>query len=235
MTRTVFLLVVLAGCCSPEPPPPAPGLSPTERELKEVRGALSTARTVRIRLRGEWPHAIARMPRSVTGTVLLGEGGRAKISLTSWYVGGGSDLYEAVSDGARLWRSPRVEAAKFNPGPAGLRHELLLALAWYGLGWSFPQGPHPKTLGEGYVICDLLPQVRDQSPSHWDPGDGGLRTISHESPGVEYRVRLSYDPETRRLRKRELIGDKAVVWYIETYPEVELNAAIPDDEFRIPG
>jgi hypothetical protein len=134
-------------------------------------------------------------------------------------------------DGSALWRSPRVEAAKFDPGSDGLRHHLLFALAWHGVGWAFPQGPHPKTLGEGYVICDLLPQVRDGSPSRLESPD----VVDHECPGVEYRLRLTFDPSTHRLLKRELIGDKGVVWYIETYPEVTLNPAIPDDEFRIPG
>ena len=106
-----------------------------------------------------------------------------------------------------------------------------MALAWYGVGWSFPQGPHPKTLGEGYVICDLIPQVRDRSPSRIEQ-DG---SVSHESRGIDYRVRLSSDPATRHLRKRELIGEGAKVWYIESYPEVVLNAAIPDDEFKLPG
>ena len=236
MIKKSLLLVLLAGCCStPEVPPADAGLSPTERDLKQVRETLTVARTVRIRLQGEWPHAIARMPRSIAGTVLLGEGGRAKISLKSTYAGGGSETYEAISDGSALWRSPRVEAAKFKPASGGLRDELLMALAWYGLGWSFPQGPHPKTLGEGYVICDLLPQERDLRPSVLDGGDPGLRTISHQSPAVEYRVRLSFDPATHQIRKRELIGDRGVVWYIETYPEVIFNAAIPDEEFRIPG
>jgi hypothetical protein len=129
-----------------------------------------------------------------------------------------------------MWRSPRVEAAKFNP-PGGLRDELVMALAWYGVGWSFPQGPHPKTLGEGYVICDLIPQVRDRSPSRIEQ-DG---TVNHESRGIDYRVRLSSDSTTHHLRKRELIGEGGRVWYVESYPEVILNQAIPDEEFKLPG
>jgi len=235
MLKKAATLLLLAGCCGAEPPPPNPGLTAAELELQSVRAALSTARTARIVLKGEWPHAIARMPRSVTGTVLLGEGGKARISLKSMYAGGGFETYEAVSDGKRMWRSPRVEAAKFDPGPGGLRDELLMALAWYGLGWSFPQGPHPKTIGEGYVICDLIPQVRDRSPSHMEQAAGSLRIVSHESPGVDYRIRLSSDGSTHHLLKRELIGEGARVWYIESYPEVVLNAAIPDDEFKVPG
>ena len=242
MVKKALTLLLLAGgstllttsCCTPEPPPPNPGLTAAELELQQVRSLLSTARTARIVLRGEWPHAIARMPRSVTGTVLLGEGGKAKITLKSMYAGGGFETYEAVSDGKRMWRSPRVEAAKFDPS-GGLRDELVMALAWYGIGWSFPQGPHPKTLGEGYVICDLIPQVRDRSPSQMDAGDGALRTISHESPGVDYRIRLSADSATHQMRKRELLGEGAKVWYIESYPEVVLNPAIPDEEFKVPG
>jgi hypothetical protein len=229
-TKHALLFVFLSGCCGPEPAPPDPGLSPPELALKEIRGTLS-AKTARIRIQGEWPHAIARMPRSVSGTVLLGEGGRAKVSLKAMYAGGGFELYEAVFDGTRLWRSPRVEAAKFNPGPSGLRHHLLFALAWHGVGWAFPQGPHPKTLGEGYVICDLLPQVRDASPSRFERPDA----ISHECPGVEYRLRLTFDPSTHLLRKRELIGDRGVLWYVESYPEVIFNPVIPEEEFRIPG
>jgi hypothetical protein len=234
MLKKALTLLLLAGCCTPEPPPPNPGLTAAEQELQDVRAAISTARTARIVLRGEWPHAIARMPRSVTGTVLLGEGGKAKITLKSMYAGGGFETYEAVSDGKRMWRSPRVEAAKFQPA-GGLRDELVMALAWYGIGWSFPQGPHPKTLGEGYVICDLIPQVRDRSPSRMDAGDGALRTISHESPGVDYRIRLSADSATHQMRKRELLGEGAKVWYVESYPEVVLNTAIPDEEFKVPG
>lgn len=240
--RTLVLLVLAGGstllttsCCGADPYPSAGDLPPTERDLREVRATLSTARTARIRIQGEWPHALGRMPRSVAGTILLGEKGRAKISLKSTYAGGGSQLYEAVTDGTALWRSPKVEEAKFNPGSGGLREELTMALAWYGIGWAFPQGPHPKTLGEGYVICDLLPQERDIRASFFDGGSDGTKTISHLSPGIEYRIRLSFDPSTMHLRQRELIGDKGVIWYVEKYPEVVLNAAIPEDEFKLPG
>jgi hypothetical protein len=232
MMKKALTLLLLTGCCGSEPAP-NPGLTTAEMELQLMRAALSTARTARIVIQGEWPNAIARMPRKVTGTVLLGEGGKARISLKSMYAGGGFETYEAVTDGKQLWRSPRVEAAKFNP-PGGLRDELVMALAWYGIGWSFPQGPHPKTLGEGYVICDLIPQVRDRSPTRMEE-DGSPRIISHESPGVDYRVRLFADPASHHMRKRELIGEGAKVWYIESYPEVVLNAAIPDDEFKLPG
>jgi hypothetical protein len=230
MTKKAMAILLLAGCCSSEPAPANPGLTAAELQLQQVRGGLSTARTARIVVRGEWPNAVARMPRSVTGTVLLGEGGRAKITLKSMYAGGGFETYEAVSDGKKMWRSPRVEAAKFDP-PGGLRDELVMALAWYGVGWSFPQGPHPKTLGEGYVICDLIPQAPDRSPSRIDQ-DG---SVSHVSRGIDYRVRLTSDPATHQLRKRELIGEGGKVWYIESYPEVILNASVSDEEFKLPG
>jgi hypothetical protein len=86
----------------------------------------------------------------------------------------------------------------------------------------------------GYVVCDLVPQEHDFSPSRRERSEGNLSIISHEDPGIDYRVRLSFDPTTRQLRKRELIGDGGVVWYSETYLELELNAAIPDEEFRLP-
>ena len=229
MIKRPLALLLLAGCCSSEPPP-NPGLTAAELELQQVRGSISTAKTARISIKGEWPNAVARMPRSVTGTVLLGEGGKARISLKSMYAGGGFETYEAISDGKKMWRSPRVEAAKFDPA-GGLRDELVMALAWYGVGWSFPQGPHPKTLGEGYVICDLIPQKRDRSPSRIEQ-DG---SVNHESRGIDYRVRLSSDSATHHLRRRELIGEGGKVWYIESYPEVILNQAIPDEEFKLPG
>ena len=137
------------------------------------------------------------MPRSVTGTVLLGEGDRAKITTVLSFPGGGSVSYEAVSDGARLWRSPNVEAARFDPGPAGLRRALLSALAWHGVGWSFPQGPRPTTIGQGYVVCDLVPQERDRTPSRRERADGSLSIINHEDPGIDYRIRLSFNPANR--------------------------------------
>lgn len=225
-----LLLVVLAGCCGADPVPPDPGPPPSEVALQAIRGRFA-GRTARIRIQGEWPKAIARMPRRTEGTILLGEGGKAKISMRAYYAGGGFDTYEAAFDGTTLQRSPRVEAANFNPGSDGLRHHLLFALAWHGIGWAFPQGPHPKTLGEGYVICDLLPQVRDDSPSRLDNPD----VVNHECPGVQYRLKLTFDPSTHRLLKRELIGDRGVIWYIETYPEVTLNPTIADDEFKLPA
>jgi hypothetical protein len=234
MLKKALLLALLAGCCGPEAPPGSDPASPVDRELQSVRDTLYTARTVRVRFRGEWPWAVAQMPMSVSGTLLLGQGDRAKISLAIGYSGGRTVTHEAVSDGVRLWRSPGVEAANFSSAPSGLRRELLNALAWHGIGWSFPQGPHPTTIGLGYVICDLLPQERDLSPSFFEQVDGSLRVINHRCLGVEYRVRLSFDPATRHLRKRELIGDRGKSWYVETYLKVELNAAIPAEEFRLP-
>jgi hypothetical protein len=235
MLKKALLFALLAGCSSPEevPPPGAPA-SPVDRELQKVRDTLYGARTLRVRLRGEWPWAVASMPRSVSGTLLLGPGDRAKISLAISYAGGRVVTHEAVSDGTRLWRSPGVEAANFSSRPSGLRPELLNALAWHGIGWSFPQGPRPTTIGMGYVICDLLPQERDLSPSTVEREDAKSKVITHQSPGVDYRVRLSFDPGTRHLRKRELIGDQGKVWYVETYLETELNAPIPDEEFKLP-
>lgn len=233
MMKRILVLALLGGCSAPETSKSPPAESPTDRELRMFRESLYGQPAIRVRFRGEWPWAVGRMPRSVAGTVLLGEGERAKIQSTLTYAGGGTMECVAVHDGTRLWRSPSVEAAKFNPGPDGLRIELLGALSWYGLGWSFPQGPNPSTIGQGYVICDLVPQVRDESPSGWHKSDAGLKTISHAAPGIGYRIRASFDPNTRHLRKRELIGEKAVVWYSETY-EVELNPAIAAAEFRIP-
>jgi hypothetical protein len=235
MVKKAMVLVLVAGCSSPEVPPPS-SIPPStvDRELQKVRDTLYGARTVRVRFRGEWPWAVARMPQSVTGTLLLGKGDRAKITLAISYAPGNTVTHEAVSDGTRLWRSPGVEAAKFNPGPAGLRRELLQALAWHGIGWSFPQGPHPSTIGMGYVVCDLVPQERDLRPSCLERTDASLWIATHPCPGVDYRIRLSFDPATRQLRRRELIGDKGTGWYAETYLEVELNAAIPDEEFRVP-
>lgn len=233
--KALTLLLLAAGCSDPEPRPELPPGSPCDKELQQNRDTLYGARTVRIRFRGEWPHAVAVMPHDVTGTVLLGEGDRAKITMAIQYAPGKLLKHEAVSDGTTLWRSPSVEAAKFDPGAAGLRRALQRALAWHGVGWSFPQGTHPTTLGEGWVVCDLLPQDPDWSPSHMDSGDAGARTISHLSPGIDYRVRLTYDPATHQIRKRELIGDKGAVWYVETYLEVQLNASIPEEEFKVPA
>jgi hypothetical protein len=136
-----------------------------------------------------------------------------------------------MSDGTRFWSTPGVEAVKFNPGPAGLRRELMSAVAWHGVGWSFPQGAHPTTIGEGYVVCDLVPQVRDRSASTTERGEGGLKIISHEDPRIDYRVRLTFDASNRHLRKRELIGERGTVWYAETY-QVEMNPSVPDAEFQ---
>ncbi|MBI3854611.1 MAG: hypothetical protein HY293_02845 [Planctomycetes bacterium] len=235
MAKKLLILVLLAGCSDPEPRPAKAPLSPLDRELQEVRDTLYRARTVRVRFRGEWPWAVARMPREVTGTVLLGTGEKAKVSLAISFAPGSAVTYEAVCDGTRLWRSPNVEAENFNPGPTGLRRLLLQALAWHGVGWSFPHGTRPKTIGQGYVVCDLIPQERDWNPSRVERGDINSRVINHLCPDIDYRVRLSFDPSTNHLRKREMIGDKGAVWYVETYLEVERNAAIPDDEFRIPG
>ena len=231
--KHLWVLILLVGCSEPEPQPPA-GPSPVDRDLQQVRDTLAVARTLRVRLRGEWPHAVAGMPQNVTGTLLLGEGNRAKISLVLSYSPGRTTTYEAVCDGTKVWRSPNVEAAKFDPAVGAIRRDLLLALAWYGVGWSFPQGPHPKTIGLGYVVCDLVPQKRDLSPSRRETSDATLSIINHECPPIDYRVRLSFDPATHLLRKRELIGEKGAVWYVETYLAVEPNAAISDEEFRLP-
>jgi len=234
MLKRALLLALLAGCADPEPPPEKIAPSPIDGDLQKVRETLSGARTIRVRFKGEWPRAVALMPQSVTGTLLLGEGDRAKISMTISY-GGRTMTHEAVCDGKKLWRSPSVEAARFDPRPAHLRRELLSALSWHGVGWSFPQGPRPTTIGLGYVVCDLVPQEHDLSPSRQERGEGGLSIISHDDPGIDYRVRLSFDPSTRQIRKRELLGDRGILWYAESYLEVELNAAVSDEEFKLPA
>jgi hypothetical protein len=231
--KKILMFALLAGCCGPEIPPGERWMSPIDRDLQRVRDNLYGARTMRIRFKGEWPWAVALMPKKAEGTVVLGEGDRAKISLAISYATGRSVHHAALSDGTRFWSTPGVEAAKFNPGPAGLRRELLSALAWHGLGWSFPQGARPTTIGDGYVICDLVPQVRDRSPSTTERVEGGLRIINHEDPGIDYRVRLTFDTSSRHLRKRELIGERGTVWYVEHY-QVEANPAIPDAEFQVP-
>ena len=228
-----LLLVVLAGCCGSDIRPDERWMSPADRELQRVRDLLYEARTLRVKFKGDWPWAVASMPKFVEGIVVLGEGDRAKISLTIHVAPGKYLTHEAMSDGTRFWSTPGVEKAKFNPGPAGLRRELLSALAWHGLGWSFPQGAHPTTIGDGYVVCDLVPQVRDRSASTADRAEGGLRIVSHEDPRIDYRVRLTYDASSKYPRKRELIGERNTVWYSETY-QLELNAPIPDSEFRAP-
>jgi hypothetical protein len=228
--KKICLLALLVGCSDPDVRPDEKWMSPVDRDLQRVRDSLYEARTMRIRFKGEWPWAVARMPQRAEGVVVLGEGDKAKISLSIVYAGR-TVTHEAMSDGTRFWSTPGVEAVKFNPGPAGLRRELLSAVAWHGVGWSFPQGAHPTTIGEGYVVCDLVPQVRDRSASTTEPGEGGLKIISYEDPRIDYRVRLTFDASNRQLRKRELIGERGTVWYRETY-QVEMNPSVHDAEFQ---
>ena len=220
-----FLL--LAGCCAADPAPADPG--PTaDLELQQIRGALSGPRTLRVKFKGEWPNAVGQMPRNVAGTVLLGDGDRARISMSVATAFGKTKSYEAVCDGKRLWRSPSVEALRFNPAPTALRFELLYALSCHGLGWSFPHGTHPNTIGEGYVVLDMVPK-RNARPSHLERAGA----LDHPCPEVDYRMRLTFDPASNLLRKRELIGDLDRVWYVESY-EVEQNAGLADGEFKLP-
>ena len=234
--RASFLVLLLAAGCSDSETSPEDGRPlAVEQELRTIRDQLYLARTLRVRFAGEWPRAVALMPKSATGTVLLGKGDRAKVSLTIHYAPGNSVTHEAVCDGTKLWRSPSVEKAKFAPEPGGLRREILKALAWYGVGWSFPQGPKPTTIGQGYVVCDLIPQERDTSASWMQRREDGLRTFNHEATGVAYRLRLTVDPATRRIRKRELVGEGGIIWYSENYIEIEINPSIPDEEFTLPA
>lgn len=226
-------LLLLGGCCGSGVRPDERWMSPVDRDLQRMRDALYEARTVRVKFKGEWPWAVANMPKFAEGTILLGDGDRAKISLSIHYAPGKYVTHEAVSDGTRLWRTPGVEKANFNPGPAGLRRQIMSALAWHGLGWSFPQGPHPTTIGTGYVVCDLVPQDRDRSASKTEDGPG-VRIIDHEDPGIDYRVRVTIDATSRRPLKRELIGDRGTVWYVETYTQADLNAPIAESEFKVP-
>jgi hypothetical protein len=230
--RISLALVLLAGCSAD--PPDARHEPRADNDLQQIREGLAGPQKLRVRFRGEWPHAVATMPRTVTGTILLGDGHRAKISMTVSTAFGKTTTFDAVCDGAKLWRSPSVEARRFNPGPTGLRVELLYALSWHGLGWAFPHGTHPNTIGEGYVVLDMVPKERDTSPPWKERADAAACIVNYASPGVDYRIRLSVDPSTRNLRKRDLIGDKGDVWYSESY-EVEANAAIPDEEFKLPG
>jgi hypothetical protein len=229
--KKIFFLALVAGCSDSDVRPDEKWMSPIDRDLQRVRDNLYGARTMRIRFKGEWPWAVAQMPQKAEGVVVLGEGDRAKISL-SIISPGRTVTHEAVSDGTRYWSTPGVEAAKFNPGPSGLRREILSAVAWHGLGWSFPQGAHPTTIGEGYVVCDLVPQLRDRSPSTTERAEGGLKIISHEDPRIDYRVRVTFDTSSKHLRTRELIGERGTVWYRETY-QVEMNPAVPDAEFQV--
>jgi hypothetical protein len=233
MTKRALALILLAGCCGADPQPPGANAPSGDPDLQKVRDSLSSPRTLRVRFRGQWPNAVAQMPKTVSGLVLLGQGACAKISMTVATAYGRPTTYDAVSDGSRLWRSANVEARKFNPGPGGLRLELLYMLSWHGLGWAFPHGTHPSTIGEGYVVLDMVPKPRDGSPSRQEPADGGLGVLNHACPNVDYRIRLSFDPASHQLRKRELIGDMGKVWYLETY-EVEANPALSDGEFTLP-
>jgi hypothetical protein len=233
MAKRALALLLLAGCCGAEPQPPDANAPSGDPDLQKVCDALSSPRTLRVRFRGQWPNAVAQMPRTVSGLLLLGDGARAKISMTVATAFGRPTTFDAVSDGSRLWRSPNVESRKFNPGAAGLRVELLYMLSWHGLGWAFPHGTHPSTIGEGYVVLDMVPKPPDTSPSRLDPPDGALGVISHACPNVDYRIRLSFDAASHQLRKRELIGDKGRVWYVETY-EIEANPGLSDGEFKIP-
>jgi hypothetical protein len=232
MARTALALLLLAGCCGADPQPPEKG-TPGDPDLQKVRESLSAPHSLRVRFRGLWPGAVAQMPRTVTGLILLGDGARAKISMTVATAFGRPTNYDAVCDGSKLWRSANVTSMKFNPGDRGLRVELLYMLSWHGLGWAFPHGTHPSTIGEGYVVLDMVPKPRDDRPARLDPPDGGLGVVSHACPNVDYRIRLSFDAASHQLRKRELIGDKGKVWYVETY-EVEPNVELPDGEFKIP-
>ena len=233
MTRRALAWLLLAGCCGTDPQPPGSTPPSGDPDLQKIRETFSAPRTLRVRFRGQWPNAVALMPKTVSGLVLLGDGSRAKISMTVATAYGRSSTFDAICDGSRLWRSPNVEARKFNPGATGLRVELLYMLSWHGMGWAFPHGTHPSTIGEGYVVLDMVPKPRDESPSRLEPADGGLGVISHACPNVDYRLRLSFDPTTHQLRKRELLGDQGKVWYVETY-EVEPGAVLPAGEFTIP-
>jgi hypothetical protein len=231
--KKTLLLALLVGCSDSDVRPDEKWMSPVDRDLQRVRDNLYGARTLRLKFQGEWPWAVAQMPKKAEGEVILGDGDRAKISLSIFYTGR-IVHHEAVSDGSRFWSTPGVEAVKFNPGPAGLRRELLSMVAWHGLGWSFPQGAHPTTIGEGYVICDLVPQVRDRSPSTTERTDGGLKIISHEDPRIDYRVRVTFDASSKHLRTRELIGERGTVWYRESY-QLEMNPAVTDADFQPAG
>jgi hypothetical protein len=233
MLQRALAFVLLAGCCGADPQPPGVPPASGDPDFQKIRDVLSSPRALRVRFRGQWPNAVAQMPKTVSGLLVFGAGGRAKISMTVATAFGRPTTYDAVSDGSQLWRSANVEARKFNPGAGGLRVELLYMLSWHGLGWAFPHGTHPSTIGDGYVVLDMLPKPRDDTPSRLEPADGGLGVLSHACPNVDYRLRLSFDPATHQLRKRELIGDKGKLWYVETY-ELEPSAAIPDDEFKIP-
>jgi hypothetical protein len=231
--RTSLALLLLVGCCNPDPP--AGRKEPrADDDLQRIREKLSGPQRLKVRFRGEWPHAVATMPRTLSGTVLLGDGNRAKISMSVSTAFGKTTAFDAVCDGTKLWRSASVEARRYNPGPGGLRLDLLYALSWHGVGWSFPHGTHPNTIGDGYVVCDMVPKERDISPPWKERADATACIVNYASPGVDYRIRLSVDPATGQLRKRELIGDKGDVWYSESY-EIDANAAIADEEFKLPG
>jgi hypothetical protein len=233
MAKRTLALLLLAGCCGADPQPPDANAPSGDPDLQKIRDTLSSPRTLRVRFRGQWPNAVAQMPKNVSGLLLLGDGARAKISMTVSTAFGRPSTYDAVSDGSQLWRSASVQARKFSVKAADLRVELLYMLSWHGLGWAFPHGTHPSTIGEGYVVLDMVPKPRDESPSRLGPAEGGLGVVSHACPNVDYRMRLSFDPASHQLRKRELIGDKGKVWYVETY-EVEPNPALSPEEFKIP-
>jgi hypothetical protein len=77
--RKFYLLALLVGCSDPDVRPDEKWMSPVDRDLQRVRDSLYEARTMRIRFKGEWPWAVARMPQRAEGVVVLGEGDKAKI------------------------------------------------------------------------------------------------------------------------------------------------------------
>src|SRR5260221_9086141 len=98
LMRISLALVLLVGCSDPAPSPEAARGPTADPDLEKVRDALSGARTLRLRFKGEWPYAVGRMAKNVTGILLLGEGARAKISQTLSYAPGSGTTFEAVSD-----------------------------------------------------------------------------------------------------------------------------------------
>ena len=214
--------------------------------FKKIEKTIENATTVSVKVEGQ-PHthrtvrSVARRPTAfgmkVYGTLLLKEGNKARLALTTRVGPKRRRLVSVVSDGTK---------AKFLPDrtardtPEQLNAFLTTVLTRAGFLLSTTMMSRILSAPDLEELPDLKPSLKVSDVKYGDD-DGEAKTLTYNltfGGGDEpIGVRLWYDPKTFRLFKRTLrVRDKDRPRLVtETYESFVINGDIPDETFNLPA
>jgi outer membrane lipoprotein-sorting protein len=203
-----------------------------EESYRRLEETLQKARSLSLQYRIEF--AIGGATMTVSGSVLLKEGNRLKITCSG--AAGAQKLDAAVvSDGSTLRSLPLHPGANETewPTPKSLNESVTTAflragcLDLYRLPYRMHEhGRDPK---ESLIVSELRS----------GDDDSGLRTLLYklEEGSGHGEMKVWFDPKTRMLRKRVFTvppqGNTPQVTVTETYESVKVDSEISEDSFKL--